>query len=70
MAGKLSSLTHLQVMPGYFKNPSATSETLVEGWCHTGDIGYYDQVGAARYAMSGKVTHTSKVSFLKVLTFT
>jgi len=34
-----------QVMPGYFRNPGATAETLVEGWCHTGDIGYYDQEG-------------------------
>lgn len=34
-----------QVMPGYFKNPSATEETIVDGWCHTGDIGYYDQEG-------------------------
>ena len=33
-----------QVMPGYFKNPSATAETLINGWIHTGDIGYYDKV--------------------------
>ena len=32
-------------MPGYFKNPGATAETLVDDWCHTGDIGYYDQQG-------------------------
>ena len=32
-----------QVMPGYFKNSEATASTLVDGWCHTGDIGYYDE---------------------------
>ena len=30
-------------MPGYFKNSEATASTLVDGWCHTGDIGYYDE---------------------------
>ena len=32
-------------MPGYFKNAAATAETLVDDWCHTGDIGYYDEQG-------------------------
>ena len=32
-------------MPGYFKNATATAETLVDDWCHTGDIGYYDSQG-------------------------
>ena len=32
-------------MPGYFKNATATAETLVDDWCHTGDIGYYDTQG-------------------------
>ena len=33
-----------QVMPGYFKNEKATAETLIDGWIHTGDIGYFDEV--------------------------
>ena len=32
-------------MPGYFKNELATAETIIGDWLHTGDIGYYDQVG-------------------------
>lgn len=28
------------VMAGYWKNPEATAETIVEGWLHTGDRGY------------------------------
>jgi long-chain acyl-CoA synthetase len=28
------------VMAGYWKNPTATSETIVDGWLHTGDMGY------------------------------
>ncbi len=33
------------VMKGYFKNPTATEETLRNGWLHTGDIGYVDKRG-------------------------
>ena len=28
------------VMAGYWKNPTATAETVVDGWLHTGDMGY------------------------------
>jgi len=31
------------VMPGYWKNPEASEETLRNGWLHTGDIGYFDE---------------------------
>ena len=28
------------VMAGYWKNPDATAKTIVDGWLHTGDMGY------------------------------
>ncbi len=34
-----------QVMKGYYKNPYATRNTIVEGWCHTGDMGFQDEDG-------------------------
>ncbi len=33
------------VMKGYFKNPQATQKTIIDGWLHTGDIGYIDEDG-------------------------
>ena len=33
------------VMPGYWKNPKATEETLRNGWLHSGDLGYLNQQG-------------------------
>ena len=33
------------VMLGYWKNPEATKQTVIDGWLYTGDMGYMDKDG-------------------------
>lgn len=33
------------VSMGYWKKPEETAATFINGWCHTGDLGYLDEAG-------------------------
>jgi long-chain acyl-CoA synthetase len=33
------------IMVGYWKRPDETAKTIIDGWLHTGDMGYYDENG-------------------------
>jgi fatty-acyl-CoA synthase len=42
--GEICVRTPLAIQ-GYFNNAEATEEFFSGGWCHTGDIGFYDEKG-------------------------
>jgi acyl-CoA synthetase (AMP-forming)/AMP-acid ligase II len=33
------------IMNGYWQKPEETATAIVDGWLHTGDMGYYDELG-------------------------
>ena len=59
-----------KVMPGYFKNAEATASTLIDRWCHTGDIGYYNEVSKRysqkKYNIAVKKTSCCNLTYMKL----
>ena len=53
-----------QVMQGYYKNPSATKSTVIDGWLHTGDIAKYDESG--QFIIVDRLKELIKVKGLQV----
>ncbi|WP_172651908.1 AMP-binding protein [Rhodococcus opacus] len=52
------------VMTGYWRNPEATSQQLVDGWLHTGDHGRLDDAGFLHYL--GRTKEMIKVKGMSV----
>jgi len=54
-----------QVMQGYWNRPEKTAEAIVDGWLHTGDLGYMDEKGC--FYISGRQSDMIKYKGYKVL---
>lgn len=44
VVGEIIARSH-SIMLEYWRKPEETSEVIVDGWLHTGDLGYYDEKG-------------------------
>jgi long-chain acyl-CoA synthetase len=53
------------IMHGYFKDPEMTSETVIDGWLHTGDVGILDEDGMLK--ITGRVKEIFKTSMGKYI---
>lgn len=42
------------IMLGYWNNPKATAEVLVDGWLRTGDLGVFNELGLMRFVDRAK----------------
>ncbi|MEO8296596.1 MAG: AMP-binding protein [Burkholderiales bacterium] len=49
------------IFSGYFNNPESTAKTLIDGWLHTGDAGYFEPDGhLVVLGRLAEVVYTSK----------
>ena len=58
------------LMSGYLDAPELSAETLIEGWLHTGDLGYIDASGHLHLVGRSKnmiVTRAGRTSTQKIL---
>lgn len=53
------------IMKGYFKDPKMTSETVIDGWLHTGDVGIINEKGMLK--ITGRVKEIFKTSMGKYI---
>lgn len=47
------------IFSGYYNDPAKTAETLVDGWCRTGDLGYMNENGILVY--QGRIKDMLKI---------